>query len=231
MFATAAIQLGELLDSRRGSFVRFKPGQPLAAAGDDFIRSVVKPAVKGNMSRYHAWFVVIWDYVNIVFILNLCEFFLWTGIADLLIYYIWPYYYPEELVDASNFTMPSPEFFLPAPESFFNETEEEGGLSEVQLPDIVWIVTGYTLTFISLKFFSMNKSYEEMDSDWRDGFPPRFGWFRKGRAFGRSLLNFVAYVFLITGFWDLFDACIWEATLERDIIYTVGGLFLYSDFQ
>jgi len=45
-------------------------------------------------------------------------------------------------------------------------------------------------------------------------------------------MNFLGYLLVITGGWDILDTCLWESTVERDAIYfTVGvlGCFLVND--
>jgi len=229
MFVAAAIQMGELLETGRGTYTRFRPGQPLGAAGNEFVQSVVKPAVRGYVSRVEAWLIVLWDYINTIFLITACEFFLWIGLADLLLYYLWPYDYGDEgleVFDLSNYT-----------DTSLNVTEdgysEDSGVYAVQMNDVVFIVIGFLFYFISVKFLSMNKNYNEMAADWKDGkLPETFGFRRKTYAFGRTLINFVGYFFIITGFWNILDTSIWESTLDRDIVYAALGLlagYIFND--
>jgi len=78
----------------------------------------------------------------------------------------------------------------------------------------------------------MNESYNEMADAWKDGLPQSFGFLRKTKAYGRTYLNFVSYLFIITGAWNIFDTCFWESTPQRDIIFFVIGIlgsFLCND--
>jgi hypothetical protein len=205
--------MGELLESGRGSYTRFRPGQPLGAAGNEFVTSVVKPAVKGYVSRLQAWLIVFWDYFNTIVLITGVQFFLWIGIANLFIYYIWPYPYEEEYEDLSNFTEGTNEtlkrYFLqgeqllPNLSDIVNSTEEatEFALSQITTNDLVYICIGYFLYFLSIKFFSMNESYTEMSDAWKKGLPESFGFRRKTLAYGRTFLNF--FGIFVCHYWGL----------------------------
>jgi len=92
--------------------------------------------------------------------------------------------------------------------------------------DGTYCVIGLITMFLSLVFFSMEKSYEEMESTWHDGLPKSFGFRRKVKDYAREMLNFLGFLFVWVGAWDFIDTKIWDGSVLRDILYFIIPWFI-----
>jgi len=87
--------------------------------------------------------------------------------------------------------------------------------------DLTYCVLGSVTMYLSLVFFSTDQSYEDMEDSWHEGIPLSFGFRRKLKNYAREMLNFIGFLFVWVGAWDFIDTKIWEASIQRDILYYI----------
>jgi len=92
--------------------------------------------------------------------------------------------------------------------------------------DFTYCVVGFLTMYLSTVFFSMDKSYEDMEDHWHDQIPTSFGFRRKIKYYVREMLNFLGFLFVWVGAWDFIDTKIWDGSVVRDILYFIIPWFI-----
>eukprot|EP01125_Pyxidicula_operculata_P019688 TRINITY_DN7152_c0_g1_i1.p1 TRINITY_DN7152_c0_g1~~TRINITY_DN7152_c0_g1_i1.p1 ORF type:complete len:491 (+),score=78.29 TRINITY_DN7152_c0_g1_i1:64-1536(+) len=82
-------------------------------------------------------------------------------------------------------------------------------------------ILGFTIIYLSMRFFNLDKSYVQMDNAWKKGLPSSFGWKRKFTTFLRKQFLFIGYLLVTVGTWAILDELLFASTWERDLLYVV----------